>query len=152
MNLAAWMWTLRVAVAVGGIGVDANLRILQVLKDAWRIVERVAVTNRARKRRGVVQFPWEFAEAAVGPFVHDYEAERLFLCCVVRVGYWPDQPVVHSRVVASFPSDSCFATCREFMVYDSWSRFDSFELVLVLLPLLGLALHAGLPAEVSDNP
>ncbi|MQL69320.1 hypothetical protein Taro_001599, partial [Colocasia esculenta] len=57
--------------------------------------------------------------AAVGPFVRDCEAERLFLCCVVRVGYWPDQPVVRSRVVASFLSDSCFAT--------SLSRFDSFE-------------------------
>ncbi|MQL79057.1 hypothetical protein Taro_011499 [Colocasia esculenta] len=40
--------------------------------------------------------------AAVGPFVRDCETERLFLCCVVRVGYWPDQPVVRSRVVASF--------------------------------------------------
>ncbi|MQL98843.1 hypothetical protein Taro_031558 [Colocasia esculenta] len=38
----------------------------------------------------------------VGPFVRDCEAERLFLCCVVRVGYWPDQPVVHSCVVTSF--------------------------------------------------
>ncbi|MQL77916.1 hypothetical protein Taro_010333 [Colocasia esculenta] len=42
----------------------------------------------------------------VRPFVRDCEVERLFLCCVVRVGYWPDQPV-----------DLC----------DSWSRFDSFE-------------------------
>ncbi|MQL85042.1 hypothetical protein Taro_017557 [Colocasia esculenta] len=41
-------------------------------------------------------------DTAVGPFVRDCETERLFLCCVVRVGYWPDQPVVHSRVVASF--------------------------------------------------
>ncbi|MQM19643.1 hypothetical protein Taro_052651, partial [Colocasia esculenta] len=40
--------------------------------------------------------------AAVGPFVRDCEAERLFLCCVVRIGYWPDQLVVRSRVVASF--------------------------------------------------
>ncbi|MQM13773.1 hypothetical protein Taro_046698 [Colocasia esculenta] len=40
--------------------------------------------------------------AAVGPFVRDCEAERLFLYCVVRVGYWPDQPVDRSRVVASF--------------------------------------------------
>ncbi|MQM22592.1 hypothetical protein Taro_055647 [Colocasia esculenta] len=40
--------------------------------------------------------------AAVGPFVRDCETERLFLCCVVRVRYWPDQPVVRSRVVASF--------------------------------------------------
>ncbi|MQM04592.1 hypothetical protein Taro_037396 [Colocasia esculenta] len=39
--------------------------------------------------------------AAVGPFVCDCEIERLFLCCVVRVGYWPDQLVVRSRVVAS---------------------------------------------------
>ncbi|MQL68393.1 hypothetical protein Taro_000665 [Colocasia esculenta] len=38
--------------------------VVQVLKDAWRTVERVAVTNRARKRRGVVQFPWEFAEGS----------------------------------------------------------------------------------------
>ncbi|MQL87851.1 hypothetical protein Taro_020400, partial [Colocasia esculenta] len=38
----------------------------------------------------------------VRPFVCDCEAERLFLCCVVRVGYWPDQLVVRSRVVASF--------------------------------------------------
>ncbi|MQM11890.1 hypothetical protein Taro_044805, partial [Colocasia esculenta] len=47
--------------------------------------------------------------------------------CSCVVGYWPDQPVVRSRVMASFPSDSCFATCREFVVYYSWSRFDSFE-------------------------
>ncbi|MQL83890.1 hypothetical protein Taro_016379 [Colocasia esculenta] len=59
------MWTFRVEVVLGGKGVDANLRILQVLKDAWRTVERVAVTNRARNRRGVVQFPWEFAEGSV---------------------------------------------------------------------------------------
>ncbi|MQL93970.1 hypothetical protein Taro_026622 [Colocasia esculenta] len=43
-----------------------------------------------------------FSWRAVGPFVRDCEAERLFLCCVVRVGYWPDQLVVCSRVVASF--------------------------------------------------
>ncbi|MQM04133.1 hypothetical protein Taro_036925 [Colocasia esculenta] len=42
--------------------------------------------------------------------VRGYETERLFLYCVVRVGYWPDQPVVRFRVVASFLSDSCFAT------------------------------------------
>ncbi|MQL78129.1 hypothetical protein Taro_010560 [Colocasia esculenta] len=48
----------------------------------------------------------------VGPFVRDCETERLFLCCVVRVGYWPDQPVVRFRVVASFLSDSSFATCH----------------------------------------
>ncbi|MQL73391.1 hypothetical protein Taro_005745 [Colocasia esculenta] len=63
----------------------------------------------------------------VGPFVRDCEAERLFLCCVIRVGYWPNQPVVRSRVVASFPSDSCFATCRGSCVCDSWSRFNQFE-------------------------
>ncbi|MQM00052.1 hypothetical protein Taro_032781 [Colocasia esculenta] len=38
----------------------------------------------------------------VGPFVRDCKAERLFLCCVVWVGYWLDQPIVCSRVVASF--------------------------------------------------
>ncbi|MQL71550.1 hypothetical protein Taro_003863 [Colocasia esculenta] len=106
------MWTFRVAVVSSGIGVDANLRILQVLKGAWRTVERVALPNYARKRRSVVQFPWELAKgsvcltcsrgAAVGPFVRDCEAKRLFLCCVVRVGYWPDQLVVRSRVVALF--------------------------------------------------
>ncbi|MQL75668.1 hypothetical protein Taro_008049, partial [Colocasia esculenta] len=67
------------------------------------------------------------SQTAVGPFVRDCEAERLFFCCVVRVGYWPDQPVVRSRVVASFPSDSCFAIRRGLRVCDSWSRFDSFE-------------------------
>ncbi|MQL97659.1 hypothetical protein Taro_030353 [Colocasia esculenta] len=178
------MWTFSVAVVFGGRGVDVNLRILQVLKGGWRIVERVALPNYARKCRSVVQFPWELAEgmhvgsvrvsagveaedlgvnivgrqcgtvevcvvfldtltpvlelylrlrerrqceawacscvsagvvlvglhscltcshgAAVGPFVRDCEAERLFLCCVVRVGYWPDQLVDRSRVVASF--------------------------------------------------
>ncbi|MQL83112.1 hypothetical protein Taro_015599 [Colocasia esculenta] len=55
----------RVAVVLGGKGVDANLRILQVLKDAWRTVERVAVTNRARNRRYEVWFSWEFAEGSV---------------------------------------------------------------------------------------
>ncbi|MQM02091.1 hypothetical protein Taro_034848 [Colocasia esculenta] len=54
----------RVAVVLGGKGVDANLRILQVLKDAWRTVERVAVTNRARNRRCEAWFPWEFAEGS----------------------------------------------------------------------------------------
>ncbi|MQM21792.1 hypothetical protein Taro_054837 [Colocasia esculenta] len=58
------MWTLMVAVAIGGRGVDANLRILQVQETGWRIVGRVALLNRARKRRGVVQFPWELAEGS----------------------------------------------------------------------------------------
>ncbi|MQL82248.1 hypothetical protein Taro_014717 [Colocasia esculenta] len=40
--------------------------------------------------------------AAVGPFVRDCETERWFLFCVVRVGYWRHEPVVHSCVVASF--------------------------------------------------
>ncbi|MQM08342.1 hypothetical protein Taro_041197 [Colocasia esculenta] len=48
--------------------------------------------------------------AAVGPFVLDYETERQFLCCVVRVGYWRHEPVVRSRVVASFLFDSCLAS------------------------------------------
>ncbi|MQM23852.1 hypothetical protein Taro_056922 [Colocasia esculenta] len=55
----------RVAVVIGGRGVDANLRILQVLKGGWTIVEHVASLNCARKRRGVVQFPWELAEGSV---------------------------------------------------------------------------------------
>ncbi|MQM05449.1 hypothetical protein Taro_038263 [Colocasia esculenta] len=54
-----------VAVVISGRGVDANLRILQILKGAWRIVERVALPNCARKRRGVVQFPWDLAEGSV---------------------------------------------------------------------------------------
>ncbi|MQM17012.1 hypothetical protein Taro_049978 [Colocasia esculenta] len=37
-------------------------------------------------------------------------AERWFLCHVVWVGYWRHESVVCSRVVASFLSDSCFAT------------------------------------------
>ncbi|MQL98713.1 hypothetical protein Taro_031428 [Colocasia esculenta] len=31
---------------------------------------------------------------SVGPYVRDCETERLFLCCVVRVGYWSHEPVV----------------------------------------------------------
>ncbi|MQL69760.1 hypothetical protein Taro_002088 [Colocasia esculenta] len=58
------MWTFRVAVVLGGRGVDANLRILQVLKGGWAIVERVALLNCARKRRGVVQFPWELEDGS----------------------------------------------------------------------------------------
>ncbi|MQL80199.1 hypothetical protein Taro_012625 [Colocasia esculenta] len=58
----------------------------------------------------------------VGPFIRDCEAERLFLCCVVRVGYWPDQPVDRSRVVASF-----FATRALLAPVVVVSRFDSFE-------------------------
>ncbi|MQL73666.1 hypothetical protein Taro_006007 [Colocasia esculenta] len=53
----------RVAVVLGGRGVDANLRILQVIgSPESRIVERVASLNCARKRRDVVQFSWELAE------------------------------------------------------------------------------------------
>ncbi|MQL87951.1 hypothetical protein Taro_020496, partial [Colocasia esculenta] len=55
----------RVAVVLGGRGVDANLRILQVQETGWRIVGSVALPNRARKRHGVVQFPWEFVEGSV---------------------------------------------------------------------------------------
>ncbi|MQM07645.1 hypothetical protein Taro_040483 [Colocasia esculenta] len=201
------MWTLRVAVAVGGIGVDANLRILQVrvpvflelptgsegcLKDRgtcggdesreetpWRgaipvgarggfgVNQEIAggfkagelgvkiacrqahqpgykrldrLPSISYKRQSMLPPTCALSGVcchgghemtndrqvcgSVGPFVRDCEAERLFLCCVVRVGYWPDQPVVRSRVVASFPSDSCFAACREFVVYDSWSRLE----------------------------
>ncbi|MQL83643.1 hypothetical protein Taro_016135 [Colocasia esculenta] len=70
------MWTFRVAVAIGGRGVDANLRILQVLKGAWRIVRRVALPNCARKRRGVVQFPWELAEGSVALVVGGTDTSR----------------------------------------------------------------------------
>ncbi|MQL70237.1 hypothetical protein Taro_002526 [Colocasia esculenta] len=48
--------------------------------------------------------------AAIGPFVYDCGIERWFLCYVVWIGYWRHEPVVHSRMVASFLSDSCFAT------------------------------------------
>ncbi|MQL83207.1 hypothetical protein Taro_015691 [Colocasia esculenta] len=58
------MWTLRVAVAIGGMGVDANLRILQVPRSGWTIVERAASLNYAGKRHGVVQFAWELAECS----------------------------------------------------------------------------------------
>ncbi|MQL93122.1 hypothetical protein Taro_025760, partial [Colocasia esculenta] len=64
---------------------------------------------------------WEGRDVcSIGPFVRDYETERLFLCCVVRVGYWPDQPVVRCRVVASFLSDSCFAIRRGLYLYPVW--------------------------------
>ncbi|MQL92181.1 hypothetical protein Taro_024801, partial [Colocasia esculenta] len=33
-------------------------------------------------------------EVAIGPYVRDYETERYFLCCVIRVGYWRHEPVV----------------------------------------------------------
>ncbi|MQM18044.1 hypothetical protein Taro_051030 [Colocasia esculenta] len=59
-----YLWTFRVVVAIGGRGVDANLRILQVLKGAWRTVGRVAFLNCVRKRRTVVQFPWELTEGS----------------------------------------------------------------------------------------
>ncbi|MQM01523.1 hypothetical protein Taro_034280, partial [Colocasia esculenta] len=77
------------------------------------VFSRAAATDRRFQRnlsrtygRGTKQQQQPFQRSAeqgrVGPFVRDCEAERLFFCCVVRVGYWPDQPVVHSRVVASF--------------------------------------------------
>ncbi|MQL69487.1 hypothetical protein Taro_001770 [Colocasia esculenta] len=45
----------------------------------------------------------------------------LVLC--VRVGYWRHEPVVHSRVVESFLSDSCFATGCGLCVVTRWLRF-----------------------------
>ncbi|MQL91774.1 hypothetical protein Taro_024402 [Colocasia esculenta] len=39
-------------------------KFLDVLKGGWTIVERVVLLNCARKRRGVVQFPWELAEGS----------------------------------------------------------------------------------------
>ncbi|MQL70355.1 hypothetical protein Taro_002663 [Colocasia esculenta] len=56
--------------------------------------------------------------AAVGPFVRDCEAERLLLCCVVRVGYWPDQPV---------------------------SRFDSFEVCPGVGIVVTMVVACGVP-------
>ncbi|MQM08306.1 hypothetical protein Taro_041161 [Colocasia esculenta] len=38
---------------------------IHVPKGGWTIVERVALLNCARKRRGVVQFPWDLAEGSV---------------------------------------------------------------------------------------
>ncbi|MQM15438.1 hypothetical protein Taro_048382, partial [Colocasia esculenta] len=62
--------------------------------------------------------------------VRGYETERWFLYCVVRVGYWHHEPVVHSRVVASFRSDSWFATGRglcvvthRLSVFQVWADF-----------------------------
>ncbi|MQL80616.1 hypothetical protein Taro_013056 [Colocasia esculenta] len=62
--LASRMWMFKVAVAISGLGVDANLRLMQVLKGAWRIVGRVASPNCARTSRGVEQFSWELAEGS----------------------------------------------------------------------------------------
>ncbi|MQM08945.1 hypothetical protein Taro_041804 [Colocasia esculenta] len=45
--------------------------------------------------------------------VHGYETERLFLCCVVRVGYWPDQPVVLVIVVSEQRLTGCGLLCVE---------------------------------------
>ncbi|MQL70868.1 hypothetical protein Taro_003174 [Colocasia esculenta] len=39
-------------------------KVPSVQKTGWRIVGRVALPNRVRKRRGVVQFPWELAEGS----------------------------------------------------------------------------------------
>ncbi|MQL91670.1 hypothetical protein Taro_024286 [Colocasia esculenta] len=46
------MWTLRVAVVVGGIGVDANLRILQVLRNCR--TRGVAELREETSRRGAI--------------------------------------------------------------------------------------------------
>ncbi|MQM03532.1 hypothetical protein Taro_036312 [Colocasia esculenta] len=69
--------------------------------------------------------------AAVGPSIRDCETERWFLCCVVRVGYWHHEPVVHSRVMASFHSDSWFATCRGLGVVTRRLRFEPLWCALV---------------------
>ncbi|MQM12361.1 hypothetical protein Taro_045275 [Colocasia esculenta] len=78
--------------------------------------------------------------AAIGPFVRDCETERLFLCYVVRVGYWRHEPVVRSRVVASLLSDSCFAIGCGLCVVTCWLRFYPFGVyfgggtVVVVIP------------------
>ncbi|MQL72629.1 hypothetical protein Taro_004968 [Colocasia esculenta] len=89
----------------------------------------IVVVRRLFRNTSLVEYPRFFVSQArvfvvlgvcpgtvwyrrVGPFVRDCETERLFLCCVVRAGYWPDQPVVRSRVVVSFLSDSyCVTDC-----------------------------------------
>ncbi|MQL96096.1 hypothetical protein Taro_028772 [Colocasia esculenta] len=58
------MWSFRLAVVLGGIGVDANLRILQVPRNGWTSVDRTASLNCVGKRRSVVQFAWELAECS----------------------------------------------------------------------------------------
>ncbi|MQM03960.1 hypothetical protein Taro_036749 [Colocasia esculenta] len=55
--------------------------------------------------------------------VRGYETEGWFLCCVVWVGYWRHEPVVCSHVVASFLSDSCFATGCGLCVVTRWLGF-----------------------------
>ncbi|MQL88771.1 hypothetical protein Taro_021334, partial [Colocasia esculenta] len=83
----------------------------------------VTLTERVAHEMGMLYV----VNVLFGPFVRDCETERLFLCCVVRVGYWPDQPVVRSRVVASFfPTRAMSAlvmacvTCRLRYLYPSW--------------------------------
>ncbi|MQM07952.1 hypothetical protein Taro_040801 [Colocasia esculenta] len=78
----------------------------------------------------------------VGPFIHDCETERFFSCYVVRVGYWRHEPVVRSRVVASFHSDSCFATGCGLCVVTCWLRFYPLGCALVLAQLW-LWFHGG---------
>ncbi|MQL95221.1 hypothetical protein Taro_027887 [Colocasia esculenta] len=84
------------------------------------IVYLSVVVRHLFQNSSLVRYPRFFVSQALGPFVRDCEAERWFLCCVVRVGYWPDQPVVRSRVVAPFLSDSCFATRRGLYLYPVW--------------------------------
>ncbi|MQL78162.1 hypothetical protein Taro_010586 [Colocasia esculenta] len=57
--------------------------------------------------------------------VRGYETEWWFLFCVVWDGYWHHEPVVCSRVVASFLSDSWFATGRGLYVVTRRLKFES---------------------------
>ncbi|MQL69420.1 hypothetical protein Taro_001666 [Colocasia esculenta] len=55
-------------------GVD--VWFVQVQKGGWRIVGRVALPNRARKRRGVVQFPWELVEGSTADEISEMADRR----------------------------------------------------------------------------
>ncbi|MQL89069.1 hypothetical protein Taro_021635, partial [Colocasia esculenta] len=59
-------WRLKMQTTFAGRTEEAITwsEFLDVLKAGWRIVGRVALSNCARKRRTVVQFPWELAEGS----------------------------------------------------------------------------------------
>ncbi|MQL82233.1 hypothetical protein Taro_014706 [Colocasia esculenta] len=69
----------------------------------------------------------------VGFFI--YHTEKLFLCCIVLVGYWHHELVVRSGVVASFLSDSCFATGCGLCVVTPWLRFYTLRCAMVMAQL-----------------
>ncbi|MQL92075.1 hypothetical protein Taro_024690 [Colocasia esculenta] len=96
----------------------------------WLVLmeQQLDLSSMTARLRGVVLVGLHYSLAcacgvAVGPFVRDCETERWFLCYVVRVGYWRHEPVVHSHVVLSFLSDSCFATGCGLYLVTRWLRF-----------------------------